>query len=74
MAPAAVPISTTSELTAAAVKQNLESVEKSKKPHLDASKLTYNFTKSPKTVPALHDPIRLEQSSTSDVSSILETL
>ncbi|KAF3905719.1 hypothetical protein AA313_de0201478 [Arthrobotrys entomopaga] len=64
MAPAAVPVITTSELTVSAMNQDLS--KSHVKPQLDASKLTYTFNKSPNTVPALNDPIRLEQNSTTD--------
>ncbi|KAF3936428.1 hypothetical protein ABW19_dt0204124 [Dactylella cylindrospora] len=66
MAPAAVPVMTTSELTVNAVKQDLVAQAKTVKPQLNASKLTYTFTKNPRVVPALDDPIRLEQNSTTD--------
>ncbi|KAK6351808.1 hypothetical protein TWF718_004953 [Orbilia javanica] len=64
MAPAAVPIaSTASELTVSAMKADLA---KTSKPQLDASKLTYTFNQQGGVVPALDDPIRREQNSSTD--------
>ncbi|KAF3922161.1 hypothetical protein ABW21_db0202862 [Orbilia brochopaga] len=70
MAPAAVPVSlpaaTSTSLTNASIKRDLANGISSTKPHLDASKLTYEWNTKPKTVPALDDPVRRLQNSTTD--------